>query len=257
MAQAQTPAPDQTFLAIEKDFVWNKWDTTNFIVLSIDKSQGVYLKNNIERMKSDFENKWKIRPLNFSTPCKLICVSNENLLERFFNINEPHSEVRRDAEGKISLLAIWMQAENQYDLPKLIANVCLENLNSSTFVQRGIHRLQSSIDSLRSDFSNSLEIEASKIIKTTKSDWNSFSPEEKNNYDRSAAILCFMLRRELGIDKFSLFLNSKQDESSLISIYGFKDISGLSDTLSRYSKNLSKDISDKKTPDEYFDLDNK
>ena len=34
-----------------KDLVWNKWETPNFIILSIDEDQGRYLAENIESIK--------------------------------------------------------------------------------------------------------------------------------------------------------------------------------------------------------------
>ena len=250
---AQVPAPDNAYLAIDRDdFVWNKWDTENFIVLSIDKSQGVYLKNNIEALKSNFENKWKVKKEKLAVPCKLVCVPDSSILERFFNINSPHSEARRDSSGNVSLFAIWIEMAREKDLPQFVANICLENLNSAAFVQRGITRLEKA--NIKSDFSTSFDLNVKKVLNTTRSDWYSLSPEEKESFDRSSALICFMLRKELGIDKFSRFLSSKQDEESLRSVYGFKDVDSFSSTARRYLDNLSKDIESKVAPDEYFIL---
>ncbi len=234
------------------EMVWNKWDTDNFIVLSIDKSQGLYLKNNIESVKSDLEKRWGIKNNKFKTQCKLLCVPDSNLLNRLFNISDPRSEVRRDSEGKVAVSAIWIDFKDADNLSCLVAPVVLDNSHNSFFVKKGISKLEESLSTLRSDFKELTPIDFKEIISIKENSFDKMSLEEKNNFIKNSAIVCLLLRREFGIDKFSQFVTSKQSESDIRSIFGFKDLDSFSKTLNRYSKNLSEDIKNNKTPDDYL-----
>lgn len=232
------------------DFVWNKWDTDNFIILSIDKSQGLKIKNSIEKIKSNFEKKWGIKQSEFAIPCKVLCVNNSELLNRFFSISESKSEVRKDNEGNILVSAIWLDFDSS--ISHLVADVCLENSSNNLFLKRGITRLEQPIDLVKFDLSQSIDADVAELIAVSEKDWIDFSIQEKDKFDRESAFLCLMLRKEFGINKFSLFVNSMQDENSLLKIYKFSNSEDLSKTLNRYSKNLSNDISKNLTPDYYL-----
>lgn len=245
-------AEDSTKTAAHSDMVWNKWDTDNFIVLSIDQSQGLYLKKNIESIKVDFEKRWGLENNRFETQCKLLCVPDDNLLVRLFNINEPRSETRRSPEGKILVSAIWMNFEDSNNLSYLVAPVILDNVANSLFVKKGISKLEESLSNIRSDFKEIDPIDFKKLISTTEDSFYKMSLEEKNSFVKSSAVACLLLRKEFGIKKFSKFIASRQAESDMKSIFGFQDLDSFSKTLNRYSKNLSEDIKNNKTPDDYL-----
>lgn len=244
--------PDmQKVISPSEDLVWNKWDTANFIVLSIDKSQGVYIKNNIEKFKLDFEKKWGLEKNNFSLPCKILCVPDDKLLGRFFSLDLPRAETRKDSDGSLSS-AIWSDFNRLNDnINQLIGVVCLEHSKNSLLLKRGIPLLEKSLDLLKSDFSEAIEIDVKKMFGANREFWVSLKSEDRDNFDKSAALICLFLRKEFGIAKFEKFISSDQSESSLKSIYGF-DWETFSKTLKRYSENLSNDIKNQKMPDEYL-----
>ena len=66
-----------------KNLVWNKWDTDNFTILSLDQSQGKYLHENIESMKTWILRRWGIsEKLQFSAECKIMCVPTKELMKK-------------------------------------------------------------------------------------------------------------------------------------------------------------------------------
>jgi hypothetical protein len=75
---------------------------------------------------------------------------------------------------------------------------------------------------------------------------------EKALFDRNSALVCLMLRKEFGEQKFIQFLSSNQDEDSIKMIYGFKNLMEFDGTLGRYLENLKKDIGSGATPDSYL-----
>jgi hypothetical protein len=60
-----------------------------------------------------------------------------------------------------------------------------------------------------------------------------------------------MLRKEFGEQMFLDFLSGSQDQDSIRSVYGFKDVSEFNNTLNRYSENIGRDIGRGATPDSY------
>jgi len=255
---ADTPSvawPDtQKTISPSEDLVWNKWDTANFIVLSIDKSQGVYIKNNIEKFKLDFEKRWGLEKSNFSIPCKILCVPDDKLLGRFFNLDLPRTETRTDSDGSLSS-AIWSDFNRfNYNYNQLVGAVCLEHSKNSILLKRGIPRLENSLDFLKSDFSEVIEVDVKSALNADREYWLSLKSDDRKKFDKNAALICLFLRREFGFAKFKKFISSDQSESSLRSIYGF-DLDNFSKTLKRYSENLSNDIKNQKMPDKYLRMD--
>jgi hypothetical protein len=238
----------------DSDFVWNKWDTKNFIVLSIDKSQGLFLKRYVEDVKISFQERWGLKKYDFSTQCKILCVPDNKFLFKFFNIEQSHAEVKKNSEGLFSS-AIWVSYEEIDKIDYLISSVCLDVYSSKFFVKRGIIKLENkSIESLKNSLSNFNEININEVLETDENKWLSLSSDQKEKFDNAAAVLCLLLRREFGIDKFSLFVNSKQEADDIVSIYGFSDLESFSKTLNRYAKNLSEDIKSGRTPNKYLIL---
>lgn len=249
--------PHQT-TAPSKDLVWNKWDTSNFIILSIDKPQGLEVKAQIEEIRSDFLSRWSLKKSNYSIPCKLICVPNQEFLFKFFNLKNPHSEVRYDTDGKVSLCAIWIDFERIENLPSLVAQICLsDNLKGETYplvIQRGVPLLENSLDKIKTNISNLDNLDCESIFKVDKKSYQSFNPQEKELYDRRCCLMCLFFRREFGNDLFSKFLSKEQRIDVVFSTYGFKDNTQLSKIFNNYSKNITEDIERKKIPDKYLNI---
>ena len=65
-----------------KNLVWNKWNTNNFTILSIDQAQGEYLFNNLEAIKTWSLTRWGMSDLKYSAECRVFCVPNKNLMKK-------------------------------------------------------------------------------------------------------------------------------------------------------------------------------
>ena len=243
----------------EDSLVWNKWDTENFVVLSLDKSQGLKLKALIEPVKKSICENWFLDVPSLPIKCKIMCVPDRELLAKLFNIDAPHVEVRRDAEGKVSLCAIWITTEDLELLPFLVCSLCVADdicLNKQIHpVQRGISFLSKPLDYTRRDIVEPGQINSKHLLSMTREKWISLTPKEKQVFDAQSAIFCLLLRKEFGGELFARFASSpNQDESSLRLIYGFKNLEQLDSVLERYSGNLVKDIHRGIVPDNYLTI---
>ena len=241
----------------EDGLVWNKWDTENFVVLSLDKNQGIELKNLVETVKDSVCENWFLDVPSLPIRCKIMFVPNRELLAKLFNIDAPHMEVRRNADGKVSLCAIWITTEDLDLLPFLVCSLCVADdvcLNKqSHLVQRGISFLSKPLDCTRRDIIEPGQINSKNLLSMTREKWISLTPKEKQVFDAHSAIFCLLLRKEFGGSLFARFAASaNQDESSLRLIYGFKDLEQLDSILKRYSENLIKDIDIGIVPDDYL-----
>ena len=61
----------------DSDLKWHRWTTDNFVILSIDKNQGDYLFNNIEKIKEMSVSKWGVANSVFDNRCKIIVGDSE------------------------------------------------------------------------------------------------------------------------------------------------------------------------------------
>lgn len=255
-AQQKVPllVPSGEPVSFRDDLVWNKWETDNFIILSLDKQQGSKLKSTVEQLRSDFLNSWGIPVWNSSVKCKLICVPDGQFLSKFFNIKAPHCEVRYDSEGKVSVCAIWIDYNRIGELPSLMGSISVSDsvlpVKMNPVTRQGIASLCSSPESIRSLIGSPVEFDAKALLST---DPNSLTTQkDKDDFRKRSAILCLMLRREFGKRIFSEFLASDQGEDKVKSVLGFSGSEEFSKTLSRYSRNIAEDIEEGKTPDKYI-----
>jgi hypothetical protein len=237
-----------------KGLVWNKWSTNNFIIISIDKSQGLYLKNNLEDIKSNLIKSWGIKDINFKGECKIVCVSNDKLLKRIFRLENSKFEFRKNENGEINCV-IWFSLENTSDLPVAeFMQLCISQLEIHNndvfplFCKRGMSVLSQNFeDSSSKLLGKNIEKISFKDIFSKKEqdvvDWNDF--------DIKSSVACLLLRKEYGQDNFLNFLNSKKlEEFGIINSEKFDEI------INRYYRNLIDDLKNNKTPKDYLQIQN-
>lgn len=250
--------PIRAILETKEDLVWNKWDTPNFIILSLDKSQGLQIKEDIENIFSKFTKKWGVELTQSKKQVKLICVPNEEYLFKLFNIKEPHCEVRYDSNGDVSLCAIWIDYNNFSKISEFLSQVFLcdgfSEHNYSFLVQKGISCLEKDVDAIKSNICNLEEINLNYLFDLNKQKWQSLNDKEKQKLEKQMCTVCLFLRREFGDRLFIKFLSKTQSSQSLFSTYGFKDNDQFVSIIRNYSKNLVEDISNNKTPDKYLKI---
>lgn len=238
--------------SLREDLVWNKWDTKNFVVLSLDKEQGLALRDSVERLRDSFLDSWGLDSGDAIFPCKLVCVPDRKTLGKFFNIESPKCEVRHSSDGKVSVCAIWIDYESIKMLPSLIgsASVSASSTKIPPVLQNGIIALSVSPSRTREILGAACSVDAKSLFSMSGDAWS--LEKDKEGLNRKCALICLMLRKEMGIDAFSDFIKSEQNEESIKRIFGFSGYGDLSKTLDRYSLNLAEDIKNGLAPDSYF-----
>jgi len=221
-----------------KNDVWNKWDTEHFSILSLDKSQGYYLKSNIEDIRLKTLSKWRLP--DGETKYKLVCVRNAKELNKLFNLNGPYFELR-DKNIENFDCVIWIDSEKISSLPFIILKNEVDHGAFDNFVKVGIPFLERSVDEIKNDLVESKDVDFKFLYDKSKEDV------------ANSALVCLMIRKELGKANFEKILNS-QDE--IHESLGFKDQNHFLSTLNRYKKNLISDIKEEKMPDSYLEIKN-
>lgn len=243
----------QTSFEMMGDLVWNKWETDNFIVLSLDKSQGLSIRESVEDMRSSFLDSWGLSDAKSLLPCKLICVPDKETLNKLFGINEPRYEVRYDSDGKATSCSVWLDYDNVESLNLLVGSA---SVSRSVFPSKMNPALRKGILALGRSAQQSRELLRTPSTVDPKSIFSiaddTTQTKEATEADRNCALVCLLLRKEFGRHAFSSFANGSQDEDSLKRTFGFSGYEEFAKTLSRFSKNLSDDISNRRTPDEYL-----
>ena len=259
IAFAPQSASQQIVPLIEKsafrdDLVWNKWDTTNFTVLSLDKTQGLLLKDSLEKMRESILESWGLPSGDSLVRCKLVCVPDRKTLGKLFNIESPRFEVRHSSDGKVSVCAIWIDNESLHVLPSLVASVCVSDSLStakiSPVLQNGIVALSVSPKRTREILGKHLAVDSKAVFGMTGEAWS--AAKDKETINGKCALICLMLRKEFGREAFSHFVTSAQNEDSIRLIFGFDGYKEMTKTLDRYSANLAEDIKNGQTPDGYL-----
>lgn len=216
-----------------KGLVWNKWETDNFIVLSIDFSYGNKLKGSIENKKKELFKSLEVDDKRLPFKCKIICVQNPRMLKKFFSLDHPKFEIRENE------MAIWIDQERIHFLKGLLAGVCF--YDKPLFLREGLSVIMSDSEYasdiiVSSDFSPACDI---------------FSVSETSPDIRSgSAIVCLLIRREFGIRVLSRILSL--DGADPISVCGFENSEVMNNVIKVYSENLRSDLKSGRTPSWYL-----
>lgn len=253
-----------------QNLVWNKWDTTNFTILSIDEAQGKYLFENIEQMKKWALTRWGLPDIKFSAQCKVLCVPNKDLMKKLFRLENSQGEIRRNQDGSLSLTVLWLVLDGKPAevIPPSLTMVCLAELEQSQRMRvpfwavRGMSALNGTLPQIRNDLSalgghlgkDDRMYFGTKLFAMTEDEWKKSDGELRMLYDRQAAALCLLLRKEFGQNNFHKFMSTNSSEQDLNNVYGFRGYDEFNRTFERYMLNLSRDIQGSRTPDDYLQI---
>ena len=252
-------APLFTDLEI-KDLKWHKFNTQNFVVLSIDESQGKKLSNSIEKIKNKSLSRWGIKEEDFSAECRVFSVSDKSLMKKLFQLDSSKVEIKRN-QGKIAISVIW--ALDDISIP--ISEVCFAEINQkynnriSYCLLRGMCLLNGSIDSVRKrlNYKSGYIYYSKNLFGMTFDKWEELSIESKQLFDKESIILCLFLRKEFGEVKMHQFFTAEKSlspEESLKFVYGFSDYKQFDSNLMIYMRDICSDIVLGKTPDSYLEI---
>jgi hypothetical protein len=256
-----------------KGLVWNRWTSKNFTVCSINDKQAEFLNENLEKVKSWATNRWGLPDDAFASECRLLCVDDAALFKKLFNLTETKVEIRRE-NGKIKQTVIFLLLN---DLPSKIiplplTEVCLaefeqkNGIKLGTWAKRGIARLNCSLPDIRRQLTSlHLFVNDDKglyfgksLFEMTDEQYLKESPENQRVFDHCSVVVCLMLRKEFGQDKFQTVSDAIEPRrSSQGSVYGFAGYAQFDGSFKQYMKDLSNDVAGvngRSTPDHYLQV---
>jgi hypothetical protein len=253
---------------------WNRWTSKNFVVCSLNDKQAQYLHEHLELLKSWAFARWGLYDVDFDAECRLICVDDPVLFKKLFNLTETQVEIRRDSNGKIEMSVIFLLLDDVPSkvVPIPVTEVCLAEFEQKYDTEwkwwavRGMSLLNGSLDQIK-DHIKALKIDldanhpmyfSKTLMSMNKSDWESLDANDRALFDRSALAICLMLRKEFGQNKFHWILNKtahgESGEKVLRDQLGFKDHDQFDQSFKRYMIDLSRDVTDGKTPESYLTI---
>lgn len=240
------------------ELVWNRYTTPNFTILSIEDSQGKWMSDNIESLKTWCFSRWGLPDIKFAKECRIFCVPNKALLKKLFDLDSSRVEFK-DNEIVVMWLvlndkpievipnylsqAIFMEFESKY------------NLKLDFWAKRSMSLLNNSTDEIRGHLIDLFRIIRSKhfslqeIISMNENNYKNLTVENKDIYDCQVLALTLMLRQEFGQYKFVYCLKNKS-----LNVYGFKTLEDFNKSYFRYMKDLSVDVMKRKTPNSYLEI---
>jgi hypothetical protein len=255
---------------------WNRWTSKNFVVCSLNDSQAEYLNKHLELVKGWIFSRWGMYDIEFSYPCKLICVDNKELYEKLFNLNETKVEIRKDSSGKIKETVIFLLIDGppSKTVPIPLTEVCLSefshkyraNFGIWSFFGMGI--LNGTLDQIRYSILNiKTKIDSNESLFLSKGilemDYNQYkflSEEQKTLFKDCSTIFALMIRKEFGQEKYLRFLQKSSEiapEYAIKEVLLFDGYDSFDKTFKRYLIDISNDIKSGKTPDSYLQISEK
>lgn len=251
-----------------KDLVWNRWTSQNFIVCSLNDLQAQYLHRHLEDVKTWTFSRWGIEDVEFSVPCKLICVDSKDLFKKLFNIEKTRVEIRRNSEGSIVETVIFLLIDGtpSQTVPVPLAEVCIAELGQKYYdsflpwAYKGMSKLNGDIDNIKKEiyFSKNKEFfDSKKLLETNKEEYESMSEHDKELFNSYSVIFCLMIRKEFGQDIYLKFLEKTTKENAehaINNILKFKDYENFDNSFKRYHFDIIKELENKKIPSNYLQI---
>jgi hypothetical protein len=243
---------------------WYRWTTRNFTVHSYDKAQGQYLFENIEQMKTWCLERWALPDLQFGASCQVFCAPNAETMKKLFNMTGSFGEARVTNGKLVTLLWITLDAKPTESIPPALSVVCLKELDAQRrlgyWVQRGIPVLNMTLPQIRrylGDMAPMLQQDAKiyfsqGLFQMTEEEWKKLPVENKKLFDTQAAMMCLLVRKELGQKAFHAALAAGPQAYSAL---GYRDFAHLDSAYKRYVFYLVGDIVQNKTPDHYLQIE--
>ncbi len=219
--------------ALPFNMAWHRYETPNFEVLSIDKDQGGYLSDNLESMRRWGLHRWGIQPVDFTVKCKVLLTPDKDTFVKLFKKDAPSVRVEWEG-GRIKSSTIWMWAESRWHTGALqffLVDVALSefeqkyNFKCPLWARRGmavlnmnLPHIHGAIGALQDNYAKNLPcFWTADLTGMTADKLAKYQPQYQLQYDRQAAALCLLLRKEFGQKKFLEFFeaSAKSPEQAL------------------------------------------
>lgn len=262
-----------------KDLRWHRWETTNFVIMSLDEKQGQWLFQNLESINKWVAGRWDMPAIDYphriyaqgldpEPGVMVLCVPDRETMRKLWKRETPYHELRRNPDGKIYLHFIVLIADQSPStvLPGKLTEVYLQELGSKLGVEfspvfvRGMSALNEPVAQIRHRIgvvgqkmaSDDKMFFSKALFGMTNKDLQS---ADDQLYDSQAMVMCLMLRREFGKKVFEKFVaNNPPTEDAIRKVYRFDSFEKLDAVYKRYIRNLSEDVKAGKTPDSYLQI---
>jgi hypothetical protein len=254
------------------------WTTPNFVVVAEDESQGMYLRDNIENIKTWCLERWGLPDINFPNRVyhpdvgpqpgvMVICMKNKKSMMEVWRREKPYFETRKE-DGKIimNFVILVLDDNPSASIPQALTGACLEELEQQANVKfgfwakRGMGGLNVNYSQILSKFvrfkplldKDSPILFSQALLNLDEEDWRASSYQEM--FDVQATLLCLLLRKEHGQKKFHLFIKQKDMNQGLKQIYNFNGYDDFDRTYKRFIVYSCQDAASKKMPKSYLQI---
>lgn len=225
-----------------KNLQWNRWTSNKFVVCSIDDKQAQYLVANLENIKKWLYERWGFENYPFPTECRLICVNDPVLFEKFFQMKHSKVEVRYNENEEPELMVIFFLLDKPPSavITTPLTELCIAtidskfNIKTPPFLKKGMAKLNASIPSIKSSFkeiddlveSNESLYFSEGLLEINQEQYDKMDMENKLKFDNASMAFTLFLRKNYGQKKFLQFFQlcgTKENKDALNKIYGFKN----------------------------------
>lgn len=249
-----------------KELQWNRYTTKdNIVIMSIDDSQGAWMTQNIEKIRTWTMTRWGFPDVKFSKECRIFCVPRKELLKKLFALEEPKYELRKE----VNVAWIVLEESPQKSIPRFFTSICLSEFETKNNVKlpwwfyRASSILNASVPEIKAKslaMNDRLKQDepvftSQKVLTMTEQEYLNENSVNQKIFDQQAMLLGIMLRKEFGEVKLQGFLrltNNNEAQKVLKTIYGFRDFEHFDKQYFRFMRDLSSDVSNNKTPDNYL-----
>jgi len=254
---------------------WNRYVNKNFVILSIEDSQGLWLCKNAPKLNEWCVSRWGFTPKDLSKECRMFCVPNNSLLKKLFGLDSPKVEIRKDKDGKTEIMAMWFVLDETRTtpfLPQSLTRIGFSDFSEQNnytvpfWFMRSAELINSSAKTSfknaaevfeKSEYKNVSLLSCKDLLTTDAKVYQAMPSNKKDCFDSQSVVLCMMLRKEFGEAKLHYFLNVLQGGNlalALKSSYGYESLEDFEKKYLLYYRDFSKDLSQDKVPNSYFEV---
>ena len=234
-----------------KDLQWYRYTTKNFEILSIDREQGVWLSEYLEKLKTWTQKRWGLTDIPYGKQCMVICVPQQEIFSKWFRQRDivPAEVETKNVDGSPrQVYVIWISGDTGFltnSLPEKFGLVNLINYESTfsgvklpQWMHTGMSALNNDVKSVRT-LLGSLDQNKTYDIRSI------------DNKGQAAAVCLFLKKQHDGSARFVKFMEvcSKSSLEQAIRVYGWTGYNDFNRSLNAYVRALVYDIRVGKTPD--------
>lgn len=245
------------------DLVWHRLVVGEFTILSLNKDQGEFVAQNASKIKQWSLRRWGLPNPKLASECRLLCVYDTKLMQKLFLLNESKVEWR----DKEQMIVGWLLLDGPpiTTLPEPITEISLIDLERQIgkpidfWAKRGIVKLNNVPSTIKSSVlaldeyicTEKRVYFAQTLFVTNQEKWLTFKSSDRRLFDIECMVLCLMLRKNYGQNKFNDFMFTPVSESMLI---GYPNMAEFNKAYIMFLRKLCDDVVQGRITDSYFEI---